>query len=145
MQGNEKTYQIRFNTHSTSDVDRWRLISDGEEKLVSNIFINSKTWTTKDYIEGLGDKFHITCEGDLEIKDGVAHITVKRTDNPWKRHILKTISYRLLGTGMTVLLALLLGFSLQTSSLIGVGELVLKPLLYFIHERIWFKFGKTGR
>ena len=93
----------------------------------------------------MGDKFHITCEGDLEIKDGVAHITVKRTDNPWKRHILKTISYRLLGTGMTVLLALLLGFSLQTSSLIGVGELVLKPLLYFIHERIWFKFGKTGR
>ena len=141
----EKTYQIRFNTHSTTDVDRWRLVCNGEETLVSNIVIDAQTYTTKDYIEGLGDKWHVSCTGVLDIKDGVAHITVKRQDNSLKRHLLKTISYRILGTLTTVSVAYSLGLSLQLSSLIGVGELVLKPILYFIHERLWYRFGKVGR
>ena len=82
MQTNEeKTYQIRFNTHSTTDVDRWRLVCDGEEQLVSNIVIDAQTYTTKDFIEGVGDKWHVSCTGVLDIKDGIAHITVKRKDN----------------------------------------------------------------
>ena len=38
-----KTYQIRYNTQSTDDSNRWRLIADGEETLVSNIIINTQT------------------------------------------------------------------------------------------------------
>jgi uncharacterized membrane protein len=57
-----------------------------------------------------------------------------------KRHILKTITYRILGTLTTVITAYLLGASLQISSLLGLGELLLKPIIYFLHERIWFKF-----
>jgi uncharacterized membrane protein len=57
-----------------------------------------------------------------------------------KRHILKTITYRILGTTTTVLTAILLGVSVEVSSLLGVGELLLKPIIYFIHERFWFKY-----
>jgi hypothetical protein len=35
-----KKFQIRFNVNSTSEKDRWRLITDGDERLVSNIIID---------------------------------------------------------------------------------------------------------
>lgn len=57
-----------------------------------------------------------------------------------KRHILKTISYRILGTLITIITAYLLGASIEISSLLGLGELLLKPIIYFIHERIWYKY-----
>ena len=61
-------------------------------------------------------------------------------DYPLKRHILKTISYRILGTLTTVIIAYSLGASLKVSSMLGVGELVLKPVIYFLHERLWYKY-----
>lgn len=59
-----------------------------------------------------------------------------------KRHALKTISYRILGTITTVLVAYNLGSSIKIASLLGVGELLLKPIIYFLHERIWYKYIK---
>ena len=144
MDKNYKIYQIRFNTHSTDDSNRWRLLCDGEETLVSNIIINSQTYTTKDYIKGVGDKWHVTCCGDLTIKDNIAYIDFKK-DNVVKRHIYKTITYRILGTLVTVIAAILLGAPLKVASILGIGELILKPIIYFAHERIWYKFGKLGR
>lgn len=61
-------------------------------------------------------------------------------ENSLKRHILKTISYRILGTLTTVIIAYSLGASLKVSSILGVGELVLKPVIYFLHERLWYKY-----
>ena len=57
-----------------------------------------------------------------------------------KRHILKTISYRIIGTLTTVIVAYLLGASIEISSLLGLGEVILKPIFYFLHERIWFRY-----
>jgi uncharacterized membrane protein len=62
-----------------------------------------------------------------------------------KRHILKTITYRILGTLVTVLSAYLLGVTIEVSTLLGLGELLLKPIVYFIHERIWFKHIKLKK
>ena len=137
-----KTYQIRFNTTSTDDSNRWRLITDGQEILVSNIYIDAQTYTTKDYIEGLGDKWHITATGILEIKDGSAYITPKRPDNSLKRHVYKTITYRTFASLVTVIGALLLGATPTVATLLGAGEILFKPIVYFIHERLWYKFGK---
>jgi uncharacterized membrane protein/phosphopantetheine adenylyltransferase len=55
------------------------------------------------------------------------------------RHILKTISYRFLGTLTTVVIAFSLGATIETSTLLGIGELLIKPILYFLHERVWYK------
>jgi len=144
MSKDQKTYQIRYNTASKDDSESWRLICDGEEILVSDIIITSKTRTTKDYIENIGNKYHITCEGILNIKDNVAHIETKRHDNPNLRHLLKTITYRILGTLATVITAYSLGASWEISSLLGVGEILIKPTLYFLHEKIWYRFGKMN-
>ena len=32
----EKVYQVRYNTQSTDDSNRWRLLCDGQEILVAN-------------------------------------------------------------------------------------------------------------
>ena len=60
--------------------------------------------------------------------------------HPIVRHILKTLTYRILGTLSTIIISLSLGISLEASSLLGLGEFLLKPILYFLHERIWFKW-----
>ena len=61
-----------------------------------------------------------------------------------KRHILKSISYRIVGTTTTVVLAIMAGLPIKWASLVGVGELIIKPILYFLHERVWYKWIKYG-
>lgn len=140
-----KTYQIRFNTNSTEDSNRWRLVCDGEETLVSQIYIDAQTYTTKDYIEGVGDKWHITATGYLEIKDGNAHITPKRQDNAIARHLAKTISWRIIGTIDTMILGWVITGNLKMGLAIGGTEVLTKMVLYFLHERAWFKWGNLSR
>jgi uncharacterized membrane protein len=140
-----KTYQIRFNTTSTDESNRWRLICDGEETLVSSIYIDTQTYTTKDHIEGVGDKWHVTATGYLEVKDGVAYIKPKRPDNSIARHLAKTISWRIIGTIDTMILGWIITGNLKLGLAIGGVEVVTKMFLYFLHERIWFKFIKIGR
>jgi uncharacterized membrane protein len=122
------------------------LIEDGEEHLVSNIIINGHTYTTMDWMEDINDyKWHISCEGFVDIKNNVAYVTTVKEESVLTRHILKTLSYRLIATTTTVLTAYCLGLSLQMSSLLGFGELMIKPVIYFFHERIWYNFIKVGR
>jgi uncharacterized membrane protein len=140
MKKESKTYQIRYNTVSKNDTERWRLIENGNEILISDIIINGLTHTTKDWMEEINDyKWHISCVGYCEVKNNIAYITTNKEESVLTRHILKTITYRLLATLVTVSTALLLGLPLTISALFGVGELIIKPFLYFLHERIWYQ------
>lgn len=56
-----------------------------------------------------------------------------------ERHIAKTVTYRILGTGVTVVSAIAFGADIEVAGLLGIGELLFKPLLYFLHERLWYK------
>lgn len=146
MKTQSKIYQIRFNTNSKNDNERWRLIDEGKEILVSNVIIDGKTFTTKDWIPEINDwKWHVSCEGYCQIKNDIAYIQTIRDKSALSRHISKTISYRILGTLTTVFTAYLFGLSLEVSSLLGVTELVLKPIIYFLHERAWFKYVKLKK
>ena len=58
------------------------------------------------------------------------------------RHFLKTLSYRIIGTITTFLTAFIMTGDVNVSSAIGLSEIILKPIIYFIHERIWFKYIK---
>ena len=62
----------------------------------------------------------------------------------YKRHLVKTITYRILGTLTTVITAYLIGGSFKVASLLGLGELLLKPVIYFLHERVWYSYIKFG-
>jgi uncharacterized membrane protein len=146
MKDKIKKFQIRFNVKSTSNEDRWRLIENGNEILVSEIIIDGHTSTTKDWMPELDEyKWHISCEGHCVVKDNVAYVTTVKEETVLLRHILKTISYRLFGTLTTVLVALSCGVSLEMSSLLGIGELTLKPVIYFFHERMWYKYVKIKK
>jgi uncharacterized membrane protein len=61
-----------------------------------------------------------------------------------KRHIAKTISYRILSTLVGFLLMWWISGSIQISAAFGVAELIYKPIQYYIHERIWYKWIKFG-
>jgi uncharacterized membrane protein len=140
MKTQSKTYQIRFNTVSKNENDRWRLIENGNETLVSDIFIDGYTHTTKDWLEEINDyKWHISCIGHCKIKNNIAYITTIKEESVLVRHILKTATYRLLATLTTIGIALGLGASVEVSALLGVGELLIKPIIYFLHERVWYR------
>jgi uncharacterized membrane protein len=51
--------------------------------------------------------------------------------------IIKTITYRILGTSVTFGIGFISTGSLKVASAMGVSELTIKPILYFIHERLW--------
>jgi len=61
-----------------------------------------------------------------------------------KRHLAKTISYRILSTGVGFLIMWTVTGSVVMGATFSVAELVYKPLQYYIHERIWYKWIKYG-
>ena len=61
-----------------------------------------------------------------------------------KRHIAKTISYRILSTLIGFLLMWLISGSIKIGAAFGVVELIYKPIQYYIHERVWYKWIKYG-
>jgi uncharacterized membrane protein len=60
------------------------------------------------------------------------------------RHIAKTISYRIISTTIGVAVVWCASGSLKVGTAFGVAELVYKPIQYYIHERIWYKWIKYG-
>lgn len=59
-----------------------------------------------------------------------------RSENP-KRSIVKSISWRIIGTLDTIIISWLVTGTLSVAFSIGLVELFTKMLLYFFHERIW--------
>lgn len=64
--------------------------------------------------------------------------SLEKEKNPLKRHLFKTISYRIMATSITISTALILGLDIKASALLGVGEILVKPVFYFFHERVWY-------
>jgi len=62
----------------------------------------------------------------------------------YKRHIAKTVSWRIIGTLDTMLLSSIITGSWTLGLTIGGVEVLTKMLLYFLHERAWYKFSKFG-
>ena len=61
-----------------------------------------------------------------------------------KRHIAKTISYRIISTLIGFFIMWLISGSIKFGAAFGIVELVYKPIQYYIHERIWYKWFKFG-
>ena len=62
----------------------------------------------------------------------------------YKRHIAKTISWRIIGTIDTVIISGFITGSWAAGLAIGGVEVISKMVLYFLHERMWYKFSKFG-
>jgi len=61
-----------------------------------------------------------------------------------KRYIAKTISYRVLSTLIGFMIMALITGSVKISAAFSVAELIYKPIQYYIHERIWYRYIKFG-
>lgn len=62
-------------------------------------------------------------------------------DQSRKRHIAKTITWRIVGTIDTILLSWLVTGNALTGLKIGLAEVATKMVLYYLHERAWFKIN----
>jgi uncharacterized membrane protein len=60
-----------------------------------------------------------------------------------KRHLLKTVSYRVVSS-VIGFLVLWIFFGITVGVSFSLFELFFKPLLYYIHERIWYRHIKFG-
>ncbi|WP_420398761.1 DUF2061 domain-containing protein [Flagellimonas sp.] len=60
----------------------------------------------------------------------------KNSESP-KRSIVKSISWRIVGTLDTIIISWIITGTLTLAFSIGLVELVTKMVLYFFHERIW--------
>ena len=67
--------------------------------------------------------------------------------NSNKRHLLKTITWRIVGTLDTMLLAWIISGNPIIGMKVGFAEVITKMVLYYLHERTWYKinFGLVER
>lgn len=135
-----KEVKIRYNHDSGEGPLKWRVVIDGREHLAENIDVLVPSVTTGDFIEGVGQKYHISCEPELIIWEGNKVILKDRTK--WishKRHILKSITYRVYSSCITSLIAAFITGDFKIGFSIGTADFFIKIFTYYIHERIWYK------
>lgn len=128
---------IRYNTKSDGETSCWRVVCDNVEYLTNKVVVDGVVTTTKDWMgDEYGFRHHITIKNAI-VDYGVDYTLIK-TSNKWLfKDILKTITYRILGTSVTFGIGYLLTRDTNVSVALGFSDLVVKPLVYFIHERVW--------
>jgi uncharacterized membrane protein len=60
------------------------------------------------------------------------------------RSLVKTVSWRLTGSGATFLIAFIMTGNFAIAGIIGITQMVSNSILYYIHERLWnnIKWGR---
>jgi uncharacterized membrane protein len=113
------------------------------------------TWRIIGTLDTMLLSWYISGSPIIGLKIGLAEITTKmilyyfhervwfktELSNANKRHLIKTITWRILGTLDTILLAWLISGDPMIGLKIGLIEVVTKMLLYFLHEKVWYKFN----
>jgi uncharacterized membrane protein len=64
-----------------------------------------------------------------------------KPDPSLKRHVAKTITWRIIGTLDTMALGWFITGNPMTGIKIGGVEVITKMVLYFLHERTWFRIN----
>ena len=68
------------------------------------------------------------------------------TDKP-KRSLIKTITWRITGSGATFGISYLISGNFVVAGSIASVQLITNTILYFIHERVWdrIKWGRANQ
>ena len=61
-----------------------------------------------------------------------------------KRHLAKTITWRIVASADTFLIAWFITGELDWAGAIAGVEVITKIFLYYFHERAWYKYIKFG-
>lgn len=65
--------------------------------------------------------------------------------NSTRVSLMKTVSWRIVGTLDTILVSYLMTGKVKIALSIGGLEVVTKMILYYLHERAWIKLLNQGR
>ena len=136
MKINYKVVSIRYNTLSDGEVFCWRIVCDGVEYQTNKVVVQGVALTTRDYIDNIGYKHHLTIE-DAIVEYSVDYTLIRSSEKLILKDILKTITYRILGTSVTFGIGYLTTGNLSIATTLGFSDLILKPIVYFLHERLW--------
>lgn len=68
----------------------------------------------------------------------------KKGDESYYRSMVKSLSWRVLGTLDTIIISWVISGNISVAFSIGSVELITKTVFYYFHERIWnkIKWGK---
>ena len=61
-----------------------------------------------------------------------------------KRHIAKAITYRLLSSSIGFFILYITTGSVKVGAAFSAAELIVKPIIYYIHERVYYRFINFG-
>ena len=61
-----------------------------------------------------------------------------------KRHLFKTITWRIIATSFTFLVVWAITGEIEIGISIGIIDFVGKMILYYYHERCWYKYTDFG-
>ena len=61
-----------------------------------------------------------------------------------KRHLAKAVTWRIVASIVTVLIAWYFGLPPKAVGAVFVADLIIKFVLYYGHERVWYKYIRFG-
>jgi uncharacterized membrane protein len=61
-----------------------------------------------------------------------------------KRHLAKAVTWRIIASLTTALIAFAFGLPPKAIGGVFVADLVIKFIMYYAHERVWYKHIKYG-
>ena len=61
-----------------------------------------------------------------------------------KRHLAKAVTWRIIASITTALIAFAFGLPPKAVGFVFLADLVIKFVLYYAHERVWYKHIKYG-
>ena len=67
------------------------------------------------------------------------------TKSSRRRHLAKTVTWRIIASATTFSFVYIVFGDIKAASGIMVMESILKMVLYYLHERAWFRYGNIGR
>jgi uncharacterized membrane protein len=60
------------------------------------------------------------------------------------RHLAKAVTWRIIASIVTAIIAYAFGLPPKAVGAVFVADLIIKFVLYYIHERVWYKHIKFG-
>jgi uncharacterized membrane protein len=113
------------------------------------------TWRAIGSLDTLLISWFITGNPSIGIQIGITEVITKmilyyiherlwfksKIESANKRHILKTFSWRTIGTIDTFVLAWIFTGNPLTGLKIGISEVFTKMLLYYVHEKLWYRIN----
>ena len=60
------------------------------------------------------------------------------------RHLTKAVTWRIIASITTALIAFFFGLPPKAVGAVFVADLIIKFVMYYAHERVWYKYIKLG-